>query len=265
MKIIDFHTHFFPDELAPKAIDHIVSTSPGAKNFTDGTLEGLKRSMKKSGINLSVTLPVATRASHVQSINKQCVAAKEHDFLVPFGALHPELEDAHQHIEYLVQNGIRGIKLHPEYQYFHIDDRSLYPMYEQLSGADLVVVFHTGKDPGPFTCDHALPEAVKRVHTDFPKLKMVAAHMGGWKVWDRVEEVLCTENIWFDTSALIDYMDKETFLRICKKHGTERIVFGSDTPWYDQSQTVQWIKSSGLSDKELEMIFHKNSTRLLCI
>ncbi len=265
MKIIDFHTHFFPYELAPKAIKHITETSPGTHNHTDGTLKGLQRSMQESSVDLSVTLGVATKPSHVQSINKQSVALQRYDSIIPFGALHPQFENFAQEIDYLVENGIKGIKLHPEFQYFHIDDRSLYPMYEQLSGADLVVVFHTGKDPGPFTCDHALPEAVKRVHTDFPKLKMVAAHMGGWKVWDRVEEVLCAEEIWFDTSAVNNYMDKDDFLRICKKHGTDRIVFGSDTPWYDQAQSVKWIESSGLSDSELEKIFYKNSSGLLCI
>ena len=92
---------------------------------------------------------------------------------------------------------------------------------------------------------------------------MVAAHMGGWKVWDDVEEILCGENIWFDTSAINGFLDKEQFLNMCRKHNPERIVFGSDTPWYDQAESIRWIESSGLSSTELEMVFHKNGFNLL--
>ncbi|KMQ52957.1 amidohydrolase family protein [Chitinispirillum alkaliphilum] len=265
MQIIDFHTHFFPDDLAPKAIDHIVQTSPGAKNRTDGTLRGLHDSMKRARIDLSVTLQVATKPSHVRAINQQVAEAKADQLIIPFGSLHPLMQDSEKEIEYLRSNGIRGIKLHPEYQYFHIDDRSMYPIYEQLANAGLIVVFHTGKDPGPFTCDHALPGAVKRVHRDFPRLKMIAAHMGGWKLWEKVETELSGEEIWFDTSAVNEYMNREDFVRLCRKHGTERILFGSDTPWYDQKEAVEWIQSSSMSSYDIEKILYKNGSELLGI
>ncbi|MDG5816692.1 amidohydrolase family protein [Chitinispirillales bacterium ANBcel5] len=263
MTIIDFHTHFFPEEIAPRAIDKLIETSEGMKNYTDGTLSGLISSMKQNGVTHSVTLPVSTKPPQVQGINRSSAQLKEHSDIIPFGTLHPEMDNWEQEIDFLVTSQVKGIKLHPEYQYFYIDDKTLYPIYDRLSEAGIIVVFHTGKDPGPFTCDHALPEAVKRVRHLFPKLKMVAAHMGGWKVWERVEEVLCGENIWFDTSAVNKFMPQKEFVRLCRKHGTENILFGSDSPWYDVGECIQWVDKSTLSSKDKELIFEKNASFLL--
>lgn len=125
------------------------------------------------------------------------------------------------------------------------------------------MLFHAGKDPGPFSCDHVLPPALKKVHCNFPNLRMVAAHMGGWKLWDQVEEHLCGLPVFFDTSAVSEYISKEQFLRIVKKHGAEHILFGTDSPWFDQGDVVKWIDSINLSDSVKEMIFEKNGRNLL--
>ncbi|MDR3013330.1 MAG: amidohydrolase family protein [Chitinispirillales bacterium] len=265
MNIIDFHTHFFPADLAPRAIKKLIDNAAPAitmKNYTDGTVQGLMESMKKSGIDLSVTLGVATKPSQVSTINKGC-AETEYPGIIQFGTLHPDLEDFEAEIDFLVGSGIKGVKMHPEYQDFYIDDKKYYPMYEKLASSGLIIVLHSGKDPGPFTNDHVLPPALRRVHADFPALKIVAAHMGGWKVWDEVFDVLAGIDIFFDTSAIYRLLPPEMFLQICRKHGCEKIVFGSDSPWYDQSESVEWMKRSGLSDAELEAVFEKNARGLL--
>jgi hypothetical protein len=265
MKIIDFHTHFFPPDLAPRAIKLLIDNAAPTvtmKNYTDGTVDGLMDSMKKGGIDISVTLGVATKPSQVSTINKGC-AENSYPGIIQFGAMHPDLEEFEAEIDFLTANGIKGIKMHPEYQYNYIADKKNYPMYEKLASSGLIVLMHSGKDPGPFTNDHALPPAIKKVHEDFPKLNLVAAHLGGWMVWDEVEEVLAGIDIFFDTSAIYRLLPPEQFVRICRKHGVEKILFGSDSPWYDQGESVEWIKRSGLNDAEIEAIFEGNATRLL--
>ena len=265
MKIIDFHTHIFPSDLAPRAITKLIENAApviNMKNYTDGTAAGLLDSMKKGGIDISVTLGVATKPSQVSTINRGC-AEISYPGIIQFGSLHPDMEDFETEIDYLVANGIRGIKMHPEYQYFYVDSPKYFPMYEKLAASGIIVVMHSGKDPGPFTNDHVLPPAIRKIHEKFPKLKLVAAHMGGWMVWDDVFDSLAGIDMFFDTSAIYRLLPPEKFIALCRKHGAERVIFGSDSPWYDQKESVDWMKTCGLSDGELEKIFYKNAAELL--
>jgi len=262
MKIIDFHAHCFPDDLAPRAVERVLTTSPGAKNWTDGTMAGLRRSMKASGVTKSVVLPVATRASQVTTINRGAPLLRAAD-IVPFGALHPAAENIDKEISFMKANAIRGIKLHPEFQNFNMDDPSVFPMYEALAEAGLIVVFHTGTDPGPFTNDHSLPHMLAAVHRAFPRLRIVAGHMGGHQVWDEVEKHLAGLPLYFETSTAPTNFSPERFVRLCRRHGIERILFGTDTPWFDQKSDREWIDGCGLTDNEKELVFHKNAERLL--
>jgi len=262
MKIIDFHTHIFPDSLAERAIATLRAHAPESRAFTNGTLDGLRKSMQQSGIAASVLLPIATKPSQVATINKSCKALFAED-MVPFGTLHPDLEDFPAEITYLVSINVRGIKLHPEYQDFYISDKRHYPMYDALSDAGLVVVFHAGKDPGPFSCDHALPGAFAKLVREFPRLKIVASHMGGWKLWNDVEDQLLGLSLFFDCSAVKEFMTREEFVHMSRRHGTERILFGTDSPWFEQASYVSWIQSLDLTDNEKEQIFYKNAEALL--
>ncbi|MBN1129312.1 MAG: amidohydrolase family protein [Chitinispirillaceae bacterium] len=262
MAIIDFHTHCFPDHLAARAVKHVLDTSPEAKCWTDGTLGGLLGSMKTAGITRSVVLPVATKSSQVTSINR---AAPElaSDAIVPFGCLHPEAPNAEEEIAFLKGSGIRGVKLHPEFQDFYLDDPAVFPLYDALAQAGLMVVFHAGTDPGPFTNDHSLPHRLLAVHKRFPGLTIVAAHMGGHQVWDQVEEHLVGLPIWFETSTVPENFAKEAFVQMCRKHGVERVLFGTDTPWFNQMFDVRWTRESGLTDTELKLVFERNALALL--
>ena len=262
MDIIDFHTHIFPDDLASRAIEKLRSISSASIDHTDGTAKGLLDSMEKNGIDRSVLLSIATKSSQVHIINRTCITLKSDQF-IPFGTLHPSMENIDNEIRFLKDNDIKGIKLHPEYQDFYISDSKMLPIYEQLSAKNIMVLFHAGKEPGPFTCDHSLPAAMKKILDNFPKLTIIAAHLGGWKVWDQVEEFLCGLPMYFDTSALSEFIDPQQFIRIVHKHGIENILFGSDSPWFDQGKTVQWLLALPLTDSEKEHIFSLNALHLL--
>ena len=218
--------------------------------------------MVQYGITRSVVLPVATKPSQVPVINRGCELLKSSS-IIPFGALHPQTPNIEEEIAFLIEHGIQGIKFHPEYQDFYIDSPVFFPVYEQLQAAGLIVIFHAGKDPGPFSCDHALPTALHTVLRNFPAMRIVAAHMGGWKLWQEVEERLCGKPIYFDTSAVSEYLAPNDFIRMIRKHGVERILFGTDSPWFDQGATRKWIGEMDISDSEKELIFYKNGEDLL--
>lgn len=262
MRIIDFHAHCFPDDLAPRAVERVLTTSPGAKVWTDGTLAGLRRAMAKSRVTTAVVLPVATKASQVTTINRAAPGLRADD-IIPFGCLHPHTKHIGDEIAFMKANGIQGIKLHPEFQDFYLDDNAVFPLYEALADAGLMVVFHAGVDPGPFTNDHSMPAAILNVRNRFPALRIVASHMGGHQVWDEVERHLVGTPVWFETSTAPENFAPEAFVGMCRRHGVERVLFGSDTPWFDQAFDTRWVESSGLTDAELEKVFHENADALL--
>lgn len=262
--IIDFHTHIFPDALAPRAIAKLLEYAPNDRNFTNGTAAGLITSMKNSGISRSVTLPIATKNEQTPVIIKQ-QSKSDLNYFVPFGTMHPSTTDIAGTIELLEHHAIKGVKFHPEYQDFYLHDPRYFPLYEALSAAGIIVVIHAGKDPGPFNGDHATPASFIIIKREFPKLTIVAAHMGGWKIWDQISDTLCGLPLYFDTSAIYGFIDKNLFMRMVHKHGTDRILFGSDSPWFDQGNSVAWIDALPLSQNEKEKIFTKNAENLLSL
>jgi len=247
--------------LAPRAIAALRENS-NVSNFLDGTIADLRRSMRRYEVTRSVLLPIATKPEQVIPINSSCTGLMAPE-TIPFGTLHPNFPNPGDEVERLVSLGIKGIKLHPEYQDFYIDDPSFFPAYEALQEKGLIVVFHAGKDPGPFTCDHALPPALLKVMTSFPRLTIVASHMGGWMVWDEVEAILAGKPIIFDCSAVYKYLESDRFVRLVHKHGAENVVFGTDSPWYDQGDVIRWIKETDLSDQQKESIFSGTALRIL--
>jgi len=262
MDILDFHTHFFPDEIAPHAIKTVTEISGGEITpLLDGTMQGLQNGMKANGITTSVTLPVATKPEQVSSINSSLPVLSEG--IIPFGAINPFSETWESDIDFIVNQGICGVKLHPEYQGFHIDNSRFFPFYEKLAESNLIALFHTGYDPGPFSSDHATPMKVNKMIREVPELTVVAAHFGGLLMWDDVLTELAGENIWFDTAAIAGRISPALFKMIVSKHDSEKILFGSDTPWEDQRTSIDFIIDSNLTESLTEKILGINGRKLL--
>jgi predicted TIM-barrel fold metal-dependent hydrolase len=218
--------------------------------------------MIQAGITQAVVLPVATKPSQVTSINRAAPAFRAPD-IIPFGTLHPQTTNVLEEVAFLRDNGIRGIKLHPEFQDFYMDDPAVFPIYDALTQAGLMVVFHTGTDPGPFSNDHSQPYRLRAVHKRFPGMTIIASHMGGHQMWDQVAEHCVGLPLYFETSTAPENFSKLEFVRMCRKHGMEWVLFGTDSPWYDQTYDRKWVAESGLNDKELELVFFKNAQRVL--
>lgn len=262
--IIDFHVHAFTDELAPAAVEQL-STQCGFQPCFDGTLAGLRASMRESGIDISVVQPVATKPSQVQTINRWAVGIRNVPGLLSFGALHPDLslEQITVEVAYLKEQGFRGVKLHPEYQAFHPDEDRLEAIYAALQDAGLILLMHAGPDLGFTSPVKATPERILQVHRGFPRLTLVAAHLGGYQRWEESAKYLAGKPLWLDTAYCFQNAPDPGMIELMRAHGPDRILFGSDAPWGNQARHADLIRKLDFSPHEIADMTGKNAYNLL--
>jgi predicted TIM-barrel fold metal-dependent hydrolase len=259
-RIIDIHTHVWPDAVAHKAVAGLVNDGM-LTPFYDGTIAGLLAEMDRCGVDASVIQPVATKPSQVPSINNW-VASIGESRIVPFGSMHPAFENPAEEIARIASLGLKGFKLHPEHQSFEPDEPRLAPIYEAGLANNLTILFHAGADevhPGV----HGTPESFAAVLDGFPGLRLVLAHMGGYKVWERVAEVLVGRDVYLDTAYTLGHLPDEDFVEMVGAHGADKVLFGSDGPWADQAVEVGRLRATGLDEHELALLLGGNAERIL--
>lgn len=259
--VIDFHTHAFPEKIAEKAIEKLSFASGGLIPQTDGTLKGLKKLMAKDGIDKSTVLAIATNEKQQTAVNDYIVSCKSEE-IIPFGSVFPHSSNALEELQRIKEMGIKGIKLHPEYQQFFVDDEKMKPLYKKISQLGLITVFHAGVDFGYSAPYHATPErlATAAKWIDSP---VICAHWGAAGMGEDVLKYLCDTPVYFDTAFGYGSMPKIIAQRILEKKGVENILFGSDAPWHAPSWDIRMIKTLGLTSEEEEQIFSKNAIKLL--
>ena len=259
--IIDFHAHAFPDEVASSAIPYLEEEG-GVKAKHDGRIASLLNLMDRQGVEQSVICCIATRPSQFEAI----VSWSKHirsERIIPFPSFHPDDPEMLLHIEEIKAAGFKGIKMHPYYQNFFLDDKRMFPAYEKIAEQNLILVMHTGFDiafPRIRRCD---PKQILNVLTRFPDLKMVTTHLGAWEQWAEVEEILAGKKIYMDISYTLDQIDPETARRIILKHPKEYILFGTDSPWSGAQDTYKNLQALQLGDEREELILRKNGLTLL--
>ncbi len=260
---LDFHTHLFPDKLAEKTIAHLSEISGYAPN-SDATVIGNMKVMDKCKIDKSVVCNIATNVKQTENVNRFAIEVDKNPRFVSFGSVHPDC-DYKYYLALLQENGIKGIKLHPDYQGFFIDDKKMGAIYEEILKRDFVLIFHTGVDDGVGEPAHATPERIKNVIGMFRNEKVVLAHMGGFKMCEESAEKLIGEPIFLDTSCNEGFMPIEIFEKMIKEHGADRILFGSDLPWTNPKVGLERVNLLNISNAEKEMILGKNAEMLLSI
>lgn len=261
MKVIDIHTHIFPDDLAPRAMKKLEENSE-SKAFLDGTLKSLLESMQNAEIDTSVTLHISTKSSQVEGINKWA-SEIQNDGIISFGTIYPLDENSHKLPKILTNMGLKGVKFHPDYQNFEPDAEYMYNLYEEFIKYDMIVLYHAGKDIGIKAPPKSTPKIFSKILEKFPELKLILAHTGSFLMWDEVEYYLVGSPAYFEISFTIGYVDNELFLRILKKHGFDKILFGTDSPWRDQKTEIENIQNLPIKEEEKEKIFFKNAEKLL--
>jgi predicted TIM-barrel fold metal-dependent hydrolase len=289
--VIDFHVHAFPDKVAAKAIEAFEMVYK-VKCFSDGTITSLLTSMAESGVDVSIIQPVSTDPRQVVSINtwsSELVRVKIENTninvppIIGFGTIHPKFEGYREEIYRMKELGIKGVKFQPFFQKFYPDDESMFPVYEELIKAGIIIMFHAGDEINPAEIVYSTPERLARVLDAMQSLidecnyrivdnskkpsqnpaKIVVAHLGGYMLWDRVEKHLLGRDIYFDASYIFGHLDTNRAEQIIKAHGTDKILFGSDFPFALAKNDINAIMQLDLTSEEKENIFSKNTLRLL--
>jgi uncharacterized protein len=259
--IIDIHTHCFADQVARRAMSRLQQSS-GHPVYHDGTVAGLKSSALAAGIDISVVLPIATRPEQTPTINRWASQVTGGP-IICFGTIHPDYADYRGEIRFLKEAGIRGVKMHPEYQSFYVDDKRYFALYEEIFNAGMIILFHAGGDISLQPPYHCEPRHLARMLDAFPGGTVIAAHMGGYECWDEVETLLLGRPVWLDTSFSVPGLGYQRTLSIMRGHGIDKILFGSDSPWQDQAVDLAELRSLGLTETELAAILGGNAAKLL--
>ncbi len=276
--IIDFHTHAFPDKIASKALDSLKKAAK-TEAFHDGTISDLSIKTKEALIDYSIVLPVVTSPSQTKSINDFAINvnnSKEYYNILSFGGIHPDYEFYEEELIRLKENGIKGIKLHPEYQKTYIDDNKYIKIIDKAFELGLIVIIHAGIDIGIESDIKASP---KRILNCYNKLKnkgiFVLAHMGSWKMWDEVYNDILGKDFYIDTAfslkeviqndKKIKLLQKEEIIKFIKKHSSKKILFATDAPWSNQKEYVEFMNSLNLNEEDYKNIMGLNAKKILNI
>lgn len=257
-KIYNAHAHIFPAKISDKAVDAIGAfyQIPMQEH---GTAEDLIADGSQIGVSRYLVCSTATKANQVQSINHFIAEeTRLHPEFDGFGSLHPEAENIAQETERIIALGLKGIKLHQDFQEFNIDDPAAYPIYEAAEGR-LPILFHTGDDRYEFSRPHRLLRIVEK----FPKLTVIAAHLGGYQCWDQVHIYIGHPRIYIDTSSALMFVPPEKASALIHAHGIERVLFGTDFPMWKHKEELQRFNRLELTAQERKQVLYDNARNLI--
>ncbi|MBQ2719856.1 MAG: amidohydrolase family protein [Clostridia bacterium] len=266
--IIDFHTHIFPDKIAESTVRAI---EEGAKTprHSDGTAAGLIASMERAGVTLAVNHPVLTRArqfDHITAFAEE-VNAREYPGarILSFGGVHPADPEAPDHVDELADRGFLGLKIHPDYQNTFFDDEAYIRILTRAKARGLITLTHAGVDAAYVRGEvHCTPERVVRVLDALGGYdRLVLAHIGGEQMSSEVLALLAGKEIYLDTAYSLHEMSAERFCEIVERHGDERILFATDSPWRDPAEELEKLRRMDLPAAALDNILYRNAAKLL--
>lgn len=258
---IDVHTHAFHPKIAQKVLEQL-EQHYGIRGIGSGQIDDLLSHAHAAGLDKVIVHSAATAAAQVIPANNFSLALKEaHPAVIPFGTIHPDFTEWECQLERLRTHGIPGIKLHPEFQSFRLDDVRLHPIIEAAQEHFLFMV-HIGDKLPPAenpSCPYKLAALIDR----FPRARFIAAHMGGYLHWQYALDCIIGRDVYIDTSSTLDYIDDATLAAIWKKHPRERILFGSDYPLFDPGKEMRKLALRlRLTDSELEQILQNGADAL---
>ncbi len=285
--IIDFHTHTFPDRLAPKAVGKLME-SADIVSYSDGTNGGLLRSMEKAGIALSVVLPVVTNPAQEPTVNRTAAelnerfaegfdkimaaafAGTEYDgepVLYSFGGVHPDSPDYKAVLKSLKANGFKGIKLHPVFQGVPFDDIRFKRIVSLAEELGFITLVHAGTDRSYPGDECAAPNHLEGLIKDVAPKRLVLAHMGGIGYPNEAYELVSKYPVYVDTGYTLTIKENELteaeFLKIAEAAGSDRILFGTDSPWTPQKESAEAVKKLITDEEKQKKLLYKNAVELI--
>ena len=258
--IIDAHCHVYPDKIASRAVEAI-GQFYDLPMYYDGKYSTLIEKGGKNGVEHFIVFSVATTPQQVHSINNYIAdTVRQSDGLMTgLGALHPDSENIEEEIAEIVELGLKGVKMHPDFQKFQIDDKKCYKIYELCQKNNLPVLLHTGDS----RYDYSNPQRMKRVLEDFPELIVIGAHFGGWSCWKEAAETLSQhKNFYVDTSSSFDWLTAQEGRELVRAYGADHVLFGTDFPMWNHETELKHFMEMNLTDEENRLVLYKNAVEL---
>ena len=261
--VFDSHVHVFPDAIAARVTAQL-GADGGVTPVYDGSRAGLEACMRRSGVTGALNCPIATRPEQTRSINDW--AAANNRWPMPcLGTVHPDLPDAADEVRRVHALGLHGLKLHPEYQAFNPEEARLEPIWAVCEELGFPVVIHAGADIAFVPPFRSSPAGFRRLLGRYPRLRLVAAHFGGWRMWEEVDRELAGMPLWLDLAFVFGEIPDERLTALIRRHGVDRILFGSDAPWRDPAADLAALRRLPLKAHERERILWRNAADLFRI
>lgn len=236
----------------------------------DGRLSSLIASLTKNGFDKAVLCQIATKPDQYSPILSWSRAIQSGELgttsmekIIPLPSIHPSDPERSKHISEIAASGFKGIKLHPYYQGFVLDSSDIIDLAKEIRDNGLFLLTHTGYDIGFPKEDLCSPRKVMNLIEAVPNLRIMISHFGGWMDWQKAEEILIGAPVDIEISMAIGYTDKDTIVRMLKKHSQKRLYFGSDWPWSDYDKTLPFIGSLNLNDTFKKGLMGENAARFL--
>lgn len=262
-EIIDAHSHIYPDKIAEKA-SHSISEFYGiTMNNQQGTVENLLKNGKEAGVSRFIVHSCATTVHQVHSINEFILKEmQKHKEFIGFITLHPDMErDAiASEISWSIDNGFKGIKLHPDFQKFFIDEDNARKIYDEAQ-KKLPILFHTGDK----RFEYSKPARLARIAKEYPELTVIGAHFGGYSCWEQIECYKNLGNVYLDTSSSLKFLSKEEAKNIIDFFGAKWFFFGVDFPMWNHKEELERFLNLDLTEEQRQLILSKNIKRVLNI
>ena len=263
-KIFDIHTHIYPEAIAERAVDnlnHFYNFICEAK----GTLPDIAASSKNANVLGCLLLGVATNLKQVDHVNqylaKACKDYTTEKFkMLAFGCVHQDCPDMPALVDEVEALGLKGFKIHPDIQGVNIDDKRLMPLYEAIEGR-MPIYFHIGDDRDEY--QFSATERLIRIKKQFPKLTVVAAHLGGYRAWDKSYKLAELDGVWFDSSSALWAITPEYATNVIHELGTDRVMFGTDYPVAYATSELERFFALGLNEQERKAILYDNAANFL--
>lgn len=258
--IIDIHAHIYPPKIASKAVSAIGSFY-GLPMEGKGTARDLLKSGEKAAIRRFVISSTATKPEQVQIINNFIAeTSRKYPEMIGFGTMHQSYPDPQDEAGRMAALGLKGVKLHPDFQQSKIDSPAMFPIYKAFENR-LPILFHIGD----YRMDYSSPLRLARVLDRFPGLTVIAAHLGAYTVWKEWGETLLGQNIYIDTSSALMFLEQETAVNIIRSHGAHKVLFGTDYPMYSHAGELKRFLALGLTEAENRQILWENAASLLSL
>ena len=261
MAIIDTHAHIYPDKIALKAAQSIGDFYDIDMDL-DGTVSALLKTGEEAGITRHLVHSVAVTWERAAVINDFIAAsvAAHPDRFIGFGSIHPDHPEMEKELDRMLELGLRGVKLHPDFQYFRLDDPAAIRLFEAMAERNLPLLVHTGD----YRYDYSNPERMARALDRVPRLTAICAHLGGWSVWNDAWKLLAGRgNVYVDTCSSLYAVEPEEAVKIIHRYGVEKVFFGTDYPMWNPKEELQRFMALPLTEEEREMILHRNFERFI--